>query len=126
MADRGRGGQAVRRTTGARPDIRLRGAFGDIEIQLRPAPVSAAERNASVRELRKLVYDFKYLDPGARRAAAAISSPTRTGTRRPLQQPRARTERGNAGWLLDHHDMNVEVANDEPFVLLRRRSRPAK
>jgi hypothetical protein len=57
---------------GARTDIRLLSASGDIEIQLRPAPGSAAERDASVRELRRLVYDFKYRDPQARRAVAAI------------------------------------------------------
>src|ERR1700734_3617109 len=74
MADRGREGHAgaARRTIGTPADIRLRSAFGDVEVQLRPAPVSAADRDASVRELRKLVYGFKYGEPEARRAVAAI------------------------------------------------------
>ena len=51
---------------------RVRRPFGDIEIELHPASVDAAMRDASLRELRHLVSDFKYRQPEARRAVLAV------------------------------------------------------
>ena len=51
---------------------RVRRPFGDIEIELHPASVDAAAREASLRELRHLVSDFKYRQPEARRAVLAV------------------------------------------------------
>lgn len=48
------------------------GRFGDVEIEVHPASATEAEREASRRELRKLVYDFKYRDPEARRVVANL------------------------------------------------------
>jgi uncharacterized membrane protein YgcG len=45
---------------------RVRRPFGDIEIELHPTSVAAAGRDASLRELRHLVSDFKYRQPEAR------------------------------------------------------------
>jgi peptidoglycan hydrolase-like protein with peptidoglycan-binding domain len=51
---------------------RVRRPFGDIEIELHPGSVDAAGREASVRELRHLVYDFKYREREARRAVSEV------------------------------------------------------
>jgi hypothetical protein len=50
----------------------VRGPLGDVEIELDPASVDAASGEASLRELRRLVYDFKYRDPEARRVVLAV------------------------------------------------------
>jgi Putative peptidoglycan binding domain len=50
----------------------LRGAFGDVELELHPAKIDAAALDVSVRELRKLVYDFKYREPSARRVLGEV------------------------------------------------------
>ena len=50
----------------------VRRPFGDIEIELHPGSVDAAAREASLRELSHLVYDFKYRDPEARRAVLSV------------------------------------------------------
>jgi hypothetical protein len=55
-----------------RVDWRVRRPFGDIEIELHPGAVDDEAREATRRELRHLVYDFKYRDPEARRVVAEI------------------------------------------------------
>jgi len=50
----------------------VRGPSGDVEVELDPASVDAASGEASLRELRRLVYDFKYRDPEARRVVFAV------------------------------------------------------
>jgi hypothetical protein len=50
----------------------VRGPLGDVEIELDPASVDAASGEASLRELRRLVYAFKYRDPEARRVVLAL------------------------------------------------------
>lgn len=50
----------------------VRGPFGDVEIELDPVSVDAASDEASLRELRRLVYAFKYRDPEARRVVLAV------------------------------------------------------
>lgn len=47
---------------------RVRRPFGDIELELHPGSVDAASCEASLRELRRLVSDFKGRQPEARRA----------------------------------------------------------
>ena len=56
----------------ARGRLDWHGPFGDVEIELHPDSVGAAARDASARELRKLVYDFKYRDREARRVVLSI------------------------------------------------------
>jgi hypothetical protein len=51
---------------------RVRRPFGDIEIELHPASVDAAARDASLRELRHLVSDFKYRQPQASRVLLEV------------------------------------------------------
>jgi hypothetical protein len=51
---------------------RVRGPFGDVELELHPASTDAATRDASVRELRQLVNDFKHRQPEARRAVSEV------------------------------------------------------
>jgi hypothetical protein len=53
---------------------RVRGPFGDVEIELHPASgsVDAKVREASRRELRHLIYDFKYRDPQTRRVVLEV------------------------------------------------------
>jgi Putative peptidoglycan binding domain/LysM domain len=46
--------------------------FGDVEIEVHAGPATAAAREASERELRQLVYRFKYRDPQARRVVAEL------------------------------------------------------
>jgi hypothetical protein len=53
-------------------DFRLRSPFGDVEIELHPPAVDPAERAASLRELSRLVSDFKYRQPEARRVLLAV------------------------------------------------------
>jgi peptidoglycan hydrolase-like protein with peptidoglycan-binding domain len=55
-----------------RVDWRVRRPFGDIEIELHPGAVDGEAREATRRELRHLVYDFKYRDPEARRVVAEL------------------------------------------------------
>ena len=51
----------------------VRGPFGDVEVELDPAAsLDAAAGEASLRELRRLVYAFKYRDPEARRVVLAV------------------------------------------------------
>ncbi len=51
----------------------VRGPSGDVEVELDPAAsLDAASGEASLRELRRLVYDFKYRDPEARRVVFAV------------------------------------------------------
>jgi hypothetical protein len=51
----------------------VRGPFGSVEVELDPAAsLDAASGEASLRELRRLVYDFKYRDPEARRVVFAV------------------------------------------------------
>jgi hypothetical protein len=46
----------------------VRGPFGDLEIELDPSrSIAGAERDASVRELQRLVFDFRCRRPEARR-----------------------------------------------------------
>jgi hypothetical protein len=60
---------------GSRADFRVRTAFGEVEIELRPlARVDRAAQEASLRELARLAYDFKYRAPEARRAVLSILS----------------------------------------------------
>jgi peptidoglycan hydrolase-like protein with peptidoglycan-binding domain len=56
----------------SRVDWRVRRAGADLEIVTHPLRVDDAEREASVLELRRLVSDFKYRDPEARRVVLAI------------------------------------------------------
>jgi hypothetical protein len=51
---------------------RVRQPFGDVEIELHPAPIDGAVRDASVRELRRMVSDFKYCEPQARRVLLEV------------------------------------------------------
>jgi hypothetical protein len=49
------------------------GRFGDVEFEVLPASKAGdGERERSLRELRTLVYEFKYGDPRARRTVAAV------------------------------------------------------
>jgi hypothetical protein len=48
-------------------DWRVRGAFGVVDIELHPSSPDTAEREASVRELERLIYDFKNREGEARR-----------------------------------------------------------
>jgi hypothetical protein len=50
----------------------VRGASGDVEIELDPAATDGASGEASLRELQRLVYAFKYRDPEARRVVLAV------------------------------------------------------
>jgi uncharacterized membrane protein YgcG len=50
----------------------VRRPFGDIEIELHPASIDAAARDASMRELRHMVSDFKYREPQARRVLLEV------------------------------------------------------
>jgi hypothetical protein len=53
---------------GGRSDWRVRGPFGDVEIELRPASrVDGAVQEASVRELSRMVHDFTHRESEARR-----------------------------------------------------------
>jgi peptidoglycan hydrolase-like protein with peptidoglycan-binding domain len=76
--------------TSTRGGLRWRGPFGDIEIEADPASASVAEREASARELRAIVYDFKYRDPEARRVVATLLARLRgvsmSATLRELEQ----------------------------------------
>ena len=65
------GGGAEEMVSG-RVDWRVRRPFGDIEIELHPGAVDDEAREATRRDLRHLVYDFKYRDPEARRVVAEI------------------------------------------------------
>jgi hypothetical protein len=57
----------------SRGDWRVRGKYGEVEIELHPnAPPDPGERDASMRHLEGLVYDFKNRDPEARRVALDI------------------------------------------------------
>jgi hypothetical protein len=58
--------------SGYRDTWRARGPLGVVEIELRPGSVDDAAREASRRELRRLVYDFKYRDPEARRVVLEV------------------------------------------------------
>jgi hypothetical protein len=58
--------------SGYRDTWRARGPFGVVEIELHPGSVSDAAREASRRELGRLVYDFKYRDPEARRVVLEV------------------------------------------------------
>jgi hypothetical protein len=52
---------------------RVRSAFGDVEIELHPSKTADdAAREDSVRELSRLVYDFKARQPEARRTLLEI------------------------------------------------------
>jgi hypothetical protein len=54
-------------------DWRLRSPFGDVEITLHPrSPLRGQEQIASERELVRLVHDFTYRDPQARRVVLDI------------------------------------------------------
>jgi outer membrane protein OmpA-like peptidoglycan-associated protein len=57
---------------GFRDTWRARGPFGDVEIELHPGSVDAVGREASLRELRPLIYDFKYRQPEARRVVLEV------------------------------------------------------
>jgi hypothetical protein len=57
---------------GERVDFRVRGTFGDFDVLLRPGSSDAATRETSTSELRRLIYDFKYRHPAARRALLEI------------------------------------------------------
>jgi hypothetical protein len=48
------------------------GRFRDVEIDVYPASSTAAEREASERELRRLAYELKSRDPQARRLVANV------------------------------------------------------
>jgi hypothetical protein len=74
MAEERREGGAgtARHAIGAEADLRLRSPFGDVDIAVYPS--AAAEREASVREVKKLVYDFKHRDPEVRRGVALLLS----------------------------------------------------
>jgi hypothetical protein len=58
--------------SGYRDTWRARGPFGVVEIELHPGSVSDAAREASRRELGRLVYDFKYRDREARRVVLEV------------------------------------------------------
>jgi hypothetical protein len=51
-----------------RVDFRVRTSFGEVEIELNPrSAIDAAAREASLRELKRLVSAFRYREPEARR-----------------------------------------------------------
>ncbi len=53
---------------GGRSDWRVRGPFGDVEIELHPSSgLDAAAQEASLRELSRMVHDFTSREPEARR-----------------------------------------------------------
>ena len=58
-------------------DWRVRRPFGDIVIELYPASVDAEAREASLRELRHLVHDFKHRQPEARRVVLEVCARVR-------------------------------------------------
>ena len=51
---------------------RLRDSFGDVEIEVRPVSSDEETREASLRELRRLVGDFKARSPAARRVLLEV------------------------------------------------------
>jgi hypothetical protein len=53
-------------------DWRLRSPFGDVEIELHPTVTDPRAREDSVRELSRLISDFKYRQPEARRVLLAV------------------------------------------------------
>ena len=54
--------------------LRVHTAFGEVEIERSVRPLDAATIDRSVRELRRLVRDFAYRDPGATRAILTVHS----------------------------------------------------
>jgi len=52
---------------GGQVDWRVRGPLGEVEIELHPSSVEGEAREASLREMAQLVYDFKARKPEARR-----------------------------------------------------------
>jgi hypothetical protein len=62
----------TRRATRSRADLRVRCPSGFLDIDARPESATAEERVASVRELSRLVNDFQYRVPEARRAVAVL------------------------------------------------------
>ena len=74
MAEEGRDATpgTTRRATRSRADLRVRSPSGFVDIEVRPESASAEEREASVRELSRLVNDFQYRVPEARRAVAVL------------------------------------------------------
>jgi hypothetical protein len=57
----------------SRRDWRVRGKYGEVEIELHPdAPPAPDDLRASIRHIEALVYDFKHRDPDARRVALDI------------------------------------------------------
>jgi len=57
---------------GSRDIWTVRSAFGDVEVELHPDRVDAPALDASLKELRRLVYDFKYREPEARRVFGEV------------------------------------------------------
>ncbi|MGD0526224.1 MAG: LysM domain-containing protein [Polyangiaceae bacterium] len=53
-------------------DWRIRRPGGDLEISLHPAPGDGGERDATLLELRRLMWDFKHRDPQARQVVSSI------------------------------------------------------
>jgi hypothetical protein len=57
---------------GGQGEWRLRSPFGDVEIELHPSTIAPAAQEDSLRELSRLVSDFKYRHPEARRVLLAV------------------------------------------------------
>jgi len=55
-----------------RVDWRVRLPFGDIELELHPVSVDAATREASVREVRRLVDELRHRQPSVRRVVLEV------------------------------------------------------
>ena len=55
-----------------RQQVRVRRPYGDLEIELHPAAVDPATRDSSVRELQRLLYDFRHRDRDARRTVLEV------------------------------------------------------
>jgi hypothetical protein len=53
-------------------DWRVRSPFGDVDIEIYPGAIDAAARDISMRELLRLLYDFKNRHPEVRRALLAV------------------------------------------------------
>jgi LysM repeat protein len=90
----------TRRATRSRADVRVRCTSGFLDIEVRPESASAEEREASVRELSRLVNDFQYRVPEARRAVAALLAELRrvsaTDALRELEQLDTGSSRADA------------------------------
>jgi len=57
---------------GGHMDCRVRSPFGDVDIEIYPSGIDPAARESSMRELLRLLYDFKNRQPEVRRALLAV------------------------------------------------------